>query len=86
MNVSLLLLSLCTLWDAVADALDSAWLNTRGVLSTKLFLKARQAIISFLLRTGGKARLVNCFWHANETLVNGSRTNVPYIVSGLYIA
>jgi len=50
----------------------AAWLNTRGVLSTKLFLKARQAIISFLLRTGGEAKLVNCFWHANETLVKRS--------------
>lgn len=38
----------------------TARLNTRGVLSTKLFLKARQAIISFLLRTGELAASKTC--------------------------
>lgn len=48
------------------DGCLTARLNTRGVLSTKLFLKARQAIISFLLRTGnwwtgGEQNLLTAF-------------------------
>lgn len=52
----------------------TGWLNTRGVLSTKLFLKARQGIIQ-LVRAALRAvlKLVNCFWHANETLVKRTR-------------
>lgn len=49
----------------------TGWLNTRGVLSTKLFLKARQGIIQLVRAAPLSAvlKLVNCFWHANETLV-----------------
>lgn len=58
----------------------TGWLNTRGVLSTKLFLKARQGIIQLVraaLRCAALLKLVNCFWHANETLVKRTRGIKP---------